>query len=204
MLADAVALADEEGAGDAEGEEHGTDLVGEAADQGLGLAAGALALLVHNAAQGLGDVVIAAAAGPGSFASPGGSGGHDDVGPQGLEVFVSEAEALHDAGTEVLGHDVEGGDDAAHHIDRARNLEIEGDALLAPVVTLEVGREAVGLEAARPAGLAAGRLDLDDLGAHVAEEEGREGPLLVLGEVEHAHAVQGGGSLRRTGGIGVL
>src|SRR5438874_159297 len=88
VLADAVALADEEGAGDAEGEEHGTDLVGEAADQGLGVAAG--------------------------------------------------------------------------------------------------------------------RLDLDDLGAHVAEEEGREGPLLVLGEVEHAHAVQGGASLRRTGGIGVL
>ena len=55
----------------AEGQQHGADLVGEAADQRLRLAARALALLVHDAAQGLGDVVVAAAARPRTVPAPG-------------------------------------------------------------------------------------------------------------------------------------
>ena len=55
---------------DAEGQQHRADLVREAADERLRLAAGALALLVHHAAQRLRHVVVAAAARPTARAAP--------------------------------------------------------------------------------------------------------------------------------------
>src|SRR5690606_25932627 len=101
-----------------------------------------------------------------------------------------EAPPLHDSRPEVLDDHVEARDESAHRVARALDAEVERDALLPAIVGLEVGGEAVRLQAVRASGLTAGLLDLHDLRAEVREEDGRHRTLLVPSEVEHTDAGQ--------------
>ena len=95
--------------------------------------------------------------------------------------FCAEAEAVHDAGAEVLDEHVGLADEATGDLEVVRLLEVEDDAALA---ALEDG---VGLVA--PA-RSAGRVDADDLGALVGEHHRRQRPGEVLPEVEHADTIE--------------
>ena len=101
---------------------------------------------------------------------------------------VAQAPALHDAGAVVLRHHVAAGDQALDDVDGLGLAHVEHERLLAAVVGLEVGAEAVRAEAAAPSLLTARLLDLDYLGAHVGEQHGARRPLLVPGEVQDADA----------------
>ena len=78
-------------------------------------------------------------------------------------------------------------------------LQIEGDALLVAVDAEEIGAPAADERLPRPGVVAVARVfDLDDLGAHVAEEHGAERTGEDAGEIEDAQP----GERQRAGGIG--
>src|SRR5690606_29622038 len=112
--------------------------------------------------------------------------------------LVGEAHALHDAGTEVVDDDIGAGDEAAHGllVGVAAHIGLE-----APLVAVERGEdrvvEAVGVAADGPARKRAGLrpLDLDDVGAVVAEHLRAAGAEHHLRKVDDADAVKGKGRL---------
>ncbi|GJE59985.1 hypothetical protein MPOCJGCO_2094 [Methylobacterium trifolii] len=112
--------------------------------------------------------------------------------PQPLE---AEAEPVHRPGPEVLDHHVGGGGQPQDQVPAGRRLEVDGAALLVPVDRQEVG--ALAAEEGRPVGarlVAPSRLlDLDHVGAEIAELHRREGAGDHPAEVEDSHACQGRG-----------
>ena len=111
------------------------------------------------------------------------------------KAFVTETEALHHAGAEVLDHDIGIGGKSAE-IGLARlGLEVEHDALLRAVEADEIPRPLV-LRIIRPErpvrarGVTPGVLDLDDLGAMVGEHHRGIGARQHPAEVEHPHPGQ--------------
>ncbi len=116
---------------------------------------------------------------------------------QARERAIAEAELVHRARTEVLQQHVALLDQLPKDLLSFLGLEIQGDALLAPVHRHEVGRLAADERrpAARVVALA-GLLDLDHLGAHVAEHHRAEGTRQDAGEVEHTNAGQRSFSFR--------
>src|SRR5690606_32409356 len=80
----------------------------------------------------------------------------------------------------------------ADDFNRFGNLEVQGDAALAPVVAFEVRGESVGAEAVGATVFAPRRFDLDDVGAHVTKQQRAEGALLGPGKVEDANAGESG------------
>ena len=113
-----------------------------------------------------------------------------------LKVLVAVAELGQHAGPEVLHHDVgllrHLHDDCVH----LAALEIERDR---PLVAVP-GEEVRAFRAADPFGeeghgaehvAGAGALDLDDVGAHVAEQLRGERPLQQMAEIEDGDAFEG-------------
>ena len=104
---------------------------------------------------------------------------------------VIDAEPLGDAGAVILDQDVGGLDQAVEHLACRLALQIEREAALVAVQVEEAEAViALELEAHGAAGLVAavGRLDLDHVGAHVAQQHGAERPGHHLADVEHPHA----------------
>ena len=98
---------------------------------------------------------------------------------------VAEAEPLHRPGLEVLAEDVGAGHQLEHDLPAARVLGVDRDALL---VAVEQGEEA-GAGADELSGVvAAERLDLDHLGAEVAEDDAAGGSHHHVGELDHPDA----------------
>ena len=82
---------------------------------------------------------------------------------------MADAEAIDDAGAEALHHDVGARAQVEQQVQAVRRLEIEDDALLAAIeIAKEHGRRAVGRTDVA-SGIAARRLDLDDLGAVIGQ-----------------------------------
>ena len=89
----------------------------------------------------------------------------------------ADAEAVHDAGPEVLDHHVGAVDQALRDLEVAGRLEVEGDASLAAL------EEGVGrMLPAR----AARRVDVDDVGALVGEHDAGQRAGDVLAEIDNA------------------
>jgi hypothetical protein len=101
------------------------------------------------------------------------------------ERLLAEAEPLHRAGLEVLAEDVGAGDELEHDLAAARILGVDGDALL---VAVEEGEEARAGAHELPRVVAAERLDLDHLGAEVAEDDPAGRPHHHVRELDHPQA----------------
>ena len=119
-----------------------------------------------------------------------------------LQILVAEALAVHDAGAEVLDEDVGVAHQAADELDAARLADVDADAALVAVEALEVGAADVRRQAAGAVGVAdrvaaAGLLDLDHVGAHVAEQGRAPRPGGLVRHVDDADAGE-----RASGGCG--
>ena len=97
------------------------------------------------------------------------------------QILVAEPLAIHHAGAEVLHEDVGVAHQAADELDAAGLADVDADAALVAVEALEVGpadvrRQAAGAVGVANAVAASGLLDLDHVGAHVAEQRRAPGP----------------------------
>ena len=101
-----------------------------------------------------------------------------------LGLFVSEAEALRDAGAQVVVHDVGGRDEIARDALAVGRLQVDGDGALAALAR-GVGRVGFGADAL------ADRVDLDHVGAEIAQHHRAERARERGAEVEHADPVEG-------------
>jgi len=104
--------------------------------------------------------------------------------------FISETEALHDAGPEILDENVRGFDQAMYEPDRLRRFEIERDALLAGVELAEIGALAIAKRRAQAHLLALRRFNLDHFGADIGQQARAIGTGQHDGEIQHANAVK--------------
>ena len=153
---------------------------------------------VPEAAHRLRDGGVARALGvrPG-LAVPGDACEHD-AGVRRRQPLVAEVPALERARAEVLGDDVRDADELEQELLAPRLAQVERDALLVP--RLYGPPEGAALVAsvapvAQRVGLA-GRLDLDHLGAHVAEQPAGERACEQRAELDQAHARERAGPCR--------
>ena len=114
--------------------------------------------------------------------------------------LVAEAHSRSHAGAEVLDEHVALLGQGEQQLARLGLVHVEADVALAGVLLDEVAGEAVHPRVGEAGHVAIGRLDLDDLGAEVAEHPGAVRPTEHAGEIEHADTGQragtGGGSRR--------
>src|SRR5262249_14927268 len=120
----------------------------------------------------------------------------DDPGVGGAHRLVAHAEAIEDAGPEGLQDDVGAGDGPQERLSPLRVLEVQADRALAAgqreeqrrlgglVDAVVVGRRGADVVAG------AGVLDLDDVGAEVAEQQRAEASGEQPAEVEDADALK--------------
>jgi hypothetical protein len=143
--------------------------------------------------QGLNQQVLAGLLGHRSGAAEAAGRGVDEVGLALLERVVAEAQPIEHARTEVLDHHMGGVDQLEHQLAPLGRLEIDGQAALVAVGAKEKPAHAgdVGL-GRRPSALvgAAGRLDLDHVGAHVGKVLGRRGSLQIVAEADDSDVIQ--------------
>ncbi len=122
----------------------------------------------------------------------------NDLLADGAERVVGEAELFEHVGAIVLDHDVGHRDEAQHELAAFRLGEVDGAGVLVAIVGIEVGGlviDALVFARAEEAERAkevprARRLDLDHLGADIAEEARAVGPGPDAREIEDADAVQ--------------
>ncbi len=109
------------------------------------------------------------------------------------ELLVSQPEATHHAGPEVLDQHVGVADEPSQDVATAIRLQIDRDRLLAAVLCQErrthqlLVQRRIGAKLARKVPRF-GKLQLDDLRAEQAELIGTERSGEDIGEIEHAHA----------------
>src|SRR6267142_2480706 len=145
----------------------------------------------HDAAHALRDQVIAAARGVRARLPVAGDRAVDQPRVERRQRLVVHAEARGDAGPVVLDEDVGGRHQLLQDGDALGALEVEYEAALVAVDGQEGRRDTGrGLEIHRAGRLAPGRLDLDDVGAHVGEEHRAEGARHHLRLIEDAQALQ--------------
>ena len=127
--------------------------------------------------------------------------GADDPRVDVLQVVVGQPQALGLVAPQVVDYGLALGDQGFEDLPPRRRLQVQGEAALVAVESLEEVTVAF-LEVERPdlaADVAAvGRvLDLDHLGAQVGHQHGAEGPGAVLLHGDHAHAFE-----RQAGRVG--
>ena len=147
-LALAGALGFEQGAHDAEGQEHAA--AAEVADQ-VERRNGRLAATADGVERaGEGDVVdvVAGGLGVGAVLAPAGHAAVDELGVAGQAVIRADAEALGHAGAEALDEHVGLLDHGEHRLDALRALEVDADRAAAAVQ--DVGGRRLGVAAHAP------------------------------------------------------
>jgi hypothetical protein len=117
----------------------------------------------------------------------------DDGGIERAPALVVEAHRAHDAGAEVLEHDVGFLHERREDFLAQRVPQIDAHALLAAVVDGEVDALAADHRRMLAGLLVADRLDLDDLGAQVGQQHPAAGTRLKAGQLEDPDAVQAAG-----------
>jgi hypothetical protein len=138
----------------------------------------------HQPADGLDDQVVAGQPGTLLTAAEAADRGVDDTRVGLGHGRVVEPEPRERARPEVLEHDVGAGDQPARHVEVVGVLEVQGDRPLVAVDPEEVGRDPVAHRGLPRAGVVAlGALDLDHLGAQVAQEHRGVGAGQDPGEV---------------------
>jgi hypothetical protein len=145
---------------------------------------------VHEPAHRLPERVEGRAVGVGSVLPEPGDRDQDDAAVELPEPLVIEPHRPHDAGTEVLQHDVGLPDEGGEDLLAARAAQVEAHALFTAVVHGEVDALPADERRHPPRLLAAGRLDLDDVGAEVREQQAAARSGLEPRELEHPHAVE--------------
>ena len=143
-----------------------------------------------DAAHALDDHVVGPAPGVGPGLSEPGTGRVDQSGEPCLQRFVIQSEFLHHARPEILHQDVRLADQFEEQFAAVGMLQIDRDALLAPVDVLEVAAHALFEGAKSPRLIAAEGLDLDDIGTQVAQGHGREGTREYPGQVDDANVIE--------------
>ncbi|MNT08997.1 hypothetical protein D3C72_1437580 [compost metagenome] len=145
----------------------------------------------HQAGIRLHDAVDAGAARIWSLLPVGGDRAVDQRGVGFSQLCMAEPEAFHYPRAHALHHDVGARDQAACHGHAVGGLEVERHAQLVAVEAVEQRAVVAEPAGAQPAAkLAAGRLHLDDPGAHVGQQHGAGRPGADLGEVDDGQAVQ--------------
>jgi hypothetical protein len=106
--------------------------------------------------------------------------------------LVAEPPALQRAGQEVGDHHVGGVHQAQEDVAPLLDPQVERDAALAAVAADQVGRPQVLERDRDPARLIAdpGQLDLDHVGAEIAQQLSRLGPLHQETQIEHADPLE--------------
>ncbi len=118
----------------------------------------------------------------------------DDARVHGRERVVAEPEPVEVAGAEVLDDDVGPRREAPHRLAAGLGLEIERDRALVAIRRRVVGRGAVGQERRAPSARVVARartLDLDDIGAQIAEHLGAERTRENAREVQNPEVREG-------------
>jgi hypothetical protein len=145
----------------------------------------------HHPTRRLGDHVEALVLAVGAGQPEALDAGHDDARVRRAQALVVEAQLLHQAGREVLDHDVGALDHLQEERAALRLLQIDRHAALVRVEDEEEHRVQAGHLGPVAAGLLApGRLDLEDVRSEPAQELGAGGACFELGEVEDPHAAQ--------------
>ena len=147
----------------------------------------------HAAAHGLDDEVEGGQVAVGPVRAEGAQRAGDQVGLDRAHGLGGQAEAPHDAVTEVVDHRVGGPDQLEEDLAPSLRAEVDGHALLVPVDGQEVGALPVHERRSHgPDGIALlGVLDLDHLGPHVRQQHGRVGPRQHPRQVDDPDALQG-------------
>src|SRR5439155_8540487 len=146
---------------------------------------------VHQARLALDDEVVARPAGLRARLAEARDRAVDEARVEATGPVVAEAEASERAGTEVLEEDVGGGEEPPQDLLPRLRLEVEGEALLAPVDAHEVRRLTPGERRPGSRVVAVTRLlDLDDLRPHVGQEEGAVRAGEDAGEVDDADPIE--------------
>ncbi|GBD12969.1 hypothetical protein HRbin24_00990 [bacterium HR24] len=146
---------------------------------------------LHNDVQG-GLVAI------GARLPEAGGGGVDEARVALRQHVVAQTQALHSAGREVLHHHIGLLDQPQKEVSAGGALQVDADAALAPVHREEVGGLVVQVGARGAGHVAVGRaLDLDDVGAQVAQHHAGERPSQDPGEVQDADTGQRSSHKRR-------
>ena len=114
----------------------------------------------------------------------------DDVGLQLAQPVVAEAHLFHDAGPEILQHDVGGRHQGGENLLAALGAHVEAQALLAAVVDREIDALAAHHRLRFARLLAAQFLDLDDLGAEVGQDHPAARPRLISRQFQNPDAVE--------------
>ena len=188
-LAFAGALALDQGDEDGLGEEVAGGEVGDRDADADGSGAGQ-SVDGHDPAESLGDLVDAGAPGVGSVLAEAGDAAVDDARVAGAAGVVVDAEASLDVGAVVLDDDVGALDQGEEDLDGLGLLEVEGEGALVAVQVEEVGGLAGAGDAFALSG-DFGLLDLEHVGAPVAELSGGGGAGAGAGEVEDEEVVEG-------------
>ena len=154
---------------------------------------------VHQAALGLDDGIVPGQVPLRAGLSVAGDRAVDEARVAGRDRVVAEAQLRQAARPEVLDQHVRRVDQTAEHVGAGVGLQIDGEALLAAVQAEKEGAPPVPERRPGAGVVALGRLlDLDDLGAHVAEHHRAVGTGEDARQVEHPESGQGG---HRIGGL---
>ena len=122
------------------------------------------------------DVVARTTCGVGHFLAERGQRTGDQSGCSSTEIFQGEAELGHQSRTEVLDQHVGAAGEVPDCVDAVGRLEIDRDRALVPVQRQVVGGVVLHERWSPVAGVitVAGALDLDHVGAQIAQDLGRE------------------------------
>ena len=190
------ALAMEQGREDRVGDEEPDRLVGDDGGRVAGRAAADPPHQVGDPAHALDEVVVGGPPGVGAAGPEAGGAAVHEVGARAAEVLVGEAEARDRPRPHAVHEGVGPGGEPEERAAGARALEVERHAsLAAPEGEVDGGHAGAPGRPDLAQHVALGRLDLDDVRPHVAEDPGRIRPEHDGGEVEDP--VSGEGSFRR-------
>ena len=149
----------------------------------------------HLPGQALDDLVVGRLQGVRAGLAEAGDGAVDQLRVQCGQDLVAQAQAVHDAGAEVLHQDVGVQDQLLEQVLAFGALGVEGDGVLVGVLGQEAGAHQRLVEFGDDAQLAGqvavlGVLHLDDVGAQEGQVEGGEGARQDVGEVEDLDAFE--------------
>ncbi len=114
----------------------------------------------------------------------------NDIGLYFAQPVIAKAHLVHDAGAEILQHDVGGLDQLREHLLAAGVAQVEAEALLAAVVDREIDALPAHQRRRLAGFLAAQFLDLDDFGAEVGEDHAAARPGLVARQLQDPDPVE--------------
>jgi hypothetical protein len=190
VLADAAIARRMQRTDDAERRGHTADLVSQRHFDGGGPALLA-ALQEGHPGETLDDGIIGGCVGRMSFGTEAANRAVNNLGIETPDVGVANAEAVGDAGAIILDHRIGFDREAAHQIAAVLLLQIDDNAALVAIeIQKSCGDPAFGRTPELPAGIALRRLDLDDIGAEVAELHRAKGSRDDLGQVQNAKACE--------------